>query len=100
MSDNLCVFVSSPLASAVNRGKIVVALKSMIATNERESRNPGRLSRTEDSSVNLQTRESEPKHVLESVLLDEAHEQISSQRLCLNIPRQSSYHLCEGDHLF
>jgi hypothetical protein len=38
------------------------------------SRNPGRLSRTEDSSVNLQTRESEPKCVLESVLRDEAHE--------------------------
>jgi hypothetical protein len=51
------------------------------------SRNPSRLSRTEDSSVNLQTRESKPKHILESVLLDEAHEWISSQRLCLNVPR-------------
>jgi hypothetical protein len=57
MSDNLRVFVSCPLASAVNRGKIVIMLKSTIATNERESRNPSRLSRTEDLSVNLQTRE-------------------------------------------
>jgi hypothetical protein len=87
MSDNLCIFVSYPLASTVNRGKIVIMLKSMIATNERESRNPSRLSRTEDSSVDLQTRESKPKCVLESVLLDEAHEQISSQPPCLNIPR-------------
>jgi hypothetical protein len=64
------------------------------------SRNPSRLSRMEDSSVNLQNRESKPKHILESVLLDEAHEQISSQRPCLNIPRQSSCHLCECDHSF
>jgi hypothetical protein len=41
MSDNLCVFVSCPLASTVDRGKIVVVvLKSMIASNERENRNP------------------------------------------------------------
>jgi hypothetical protein len=51
------------------------------------TRNPSRLSRTEDSSVNLQTRESKPKCVLESALLDDAHEQISSQRPCLNVPR-------------
>jgi hypothetical protein len=70
----MCLLYLCPLASTAKVEKTVIMLKFDIASNERESRNLSRLSRSGDSLTSrscFSARETKPKYMFIYLLIDE-----------------------------